>query len=254
MFELKDKVAIVTGGARGIGKGICLILAKQGANIAIADLLEKEARETLGEIEKLGRKALFLKTDITVKAQVEETVKKVVDTFGGVDILVNCAGWDRMMPFTQSTPEFWEKVIGINFRGALNFTHVVLGYMIPKNYGKIINIGSDAGRVGSMGESVYSACKGAIMAFTKTIARETARYKITVNCICPGPTPTPLMEEMKAEGGFAAKVFQGMENIIPMRRMGGPEDIAYAVAFFVSDEANFITGQTLSVSGGLTMC
>src|SRR4030067_2915292 len=119
MFELKDKVAIVTGGARGIGKGICLVLAKQGANIAIADLLEKEARETLGEIEKLGRKALFLKTDITVKAQVEETVKKVVDTFGGVDILVNCAGWDKMMPFTQSTPEFWEQVIGSNFRGAV---------------------------------------------------------------------------------------------------------------------------------------
>lgn len=254
MFELKDKATIVTGGARGIGKGICTILAQQGANIVIADLLEKEALETVGEIEKLGRKALFLKTDITSKAQVDQTVQKVVDTFGKVDILVNCAGWDSMMPFIQSTPEFWEKVIGINYRGLLNFTHAALGHMIPKNYGKILNIASDAGRVGSMGESVYSGCKGATIAFTKTIARETARYKINVNCVCPGPTPTPLVDEMKAEGGIAAKVFQGMENIIPMRRMGGPEDIAYAVAFLVSDEANFITGQTLSVSGGLTMC
>ena len=251
---LSNRVAVITGGSRGIGKAIALAFVDHGSDIVIADVLEKESRETVGEIEKLGRKVLFLKTDITVKAQVDEAVQKVVDTFGKVDIMVNCAGWDSMMPFIQSTPEFWDKVIAINYKGVLNFTHAVLGHMIPKNYGKIINIGSDAGRVGSMGESVYSGCKGAVMAFTKTMARETARYKINVNCVCPGPTPTPLVEEMKAEGGIAQKVFQGMENIIPLKRMGGPEDIAYAVAFLVSDEANFITGQTLSVSGGLTMC
>jgi len=254
MFELTDKVAIVTGGARGIGKGICLALAKQGANIAIADILAKEGNETIAEIEKLGRKGLMVETDITVKDQVDQMVKKVVDTFGKIDILVNNAGWDKLEPFMESKPETWEKVIAINYKGVIFFTHAVLEQMIPNNYGKIINISSDAGRVGSMGEAVYSGCKGAIIAFTKTIAREMARHKINVNCICPGPTPTPLVEEMKAKGGFAEKVFAGMEKIIPLRRMGEPEDIAHAVVFLASDEANFITGQTLSVSGGLTMC
>ncbi|HID94610.1 MAG TPA: 3-oxoacyl-ACP reductase FabG [Candidatus Latescibacteria bacterium] len=254
MFELTDRVAIVTGGARGIGKGICLALAKQGANIAIADILVNEGNETIAEIEKLGRKGLMVETDITVKDQVDQMVKKVMDTFGKIDILVNNAGWDKMEPFMESKPETWEKVIAINYKGVIHFTHAVLEQMIPKSYGKIINISSDAGRVGSMGEAVYSGCKGAIIAFTKTIAREMARYKINVNCVCPGPTPTPLVEEMRAKGGFAEKVFAGMERIIPLRRMGEPEDIAHAVVFLASDEANFITGQTLSVSGGLTMC
>lgn len=254
MFELTDRVAIVTGGARGIGKGICLALAKQGANIAIADILVNEGNETIAEIEKLGRKGLMVETDITVKDQVDQMVKKVMDTFGKIDILVNNAGWDKMEPFMESKPETWEKVIAINYKGVIHFTHAVLEQMIPKSYGKIINISSDAGRVGSMGEAVYSGCKGAIIAFTKTIAREMARYKINVNCVCPGPTPTPLVEEMRAKGGFAEKVFAGMERIIPFRRMGEPEDIAHAVVFLASDEANFITGQTLSVSGGLTMC
>ena len=253
MFELTDKVAIVTGGARGIGKGISTILAKQGAKVAIADLLEEEAKKTVEEIEKNGGKAIAVKTDVTNLEQVKDMVAKVKETFGPVDILVNNAGWDRIIPFEKTTPDFWEKVISINYKGVLNCVYAVIPDMIKRNSGRIISISSDAARVGSMGEAVYSGTKGAIISFSKTMARELARNKITVNVICPGLTHTPLVEEMEEESEFAKKVFSGMERIIPLRRLGTPEDIAYAVVFFASDEANFITGQTLSVSGGLTM-
>jgi len=254
MFDLTGKVAIVTGGARGIGKGITLTLAKQGADVVIVDLLSDEAEATASEVEKLGRKALAIKCDISKKEEVDQTAKQVLDTFGKIDILVNNAAWERIMFFVETTPDFWDKIIDINYKGILNWTRAVIDHMMERNYGRIINIGSDAGRVGSMGEAVYSGTKGAVIAFGKTMARELARNKITINCVCPGPTLTPLTQGMmQEEGSLTAKVMPSMEKIIPLRRLGTPEDIAAAVAFLASDEAEFITGQTLSVTGGLNM-
>ena len=253
MFELTDKVAIVTGGARGIGRGICEALARQGAKIAISDLLLDEAVAVAADIENAGGRALAVKTDITDLASVQAMVAAVKETFGPVDILVNNAGWDRMKPFMKTTPDFWSRVIDINFKGVLNTTYAVAEDMIHRNAGKIINIASDAARVGSTGEAVYAGAKGAVISSSKTMARELARNKINVNVICPGPTPTPLLDDMKAEDAFAEKVLSGMDKIIPLKRMGTADDIAATVVFFASEEANFITGQVLSVSGGLTM-
>lgn len=252
-MNLKDKVAIVTGSAGGIGRGIALKFGSLGANVVVADLKIEGARETVSLLEKGGAKALPLGTDITDRAQVQEMVKATLDTFGKLDILVNNAGWDIIEPFTQNTPELWEKVMAINLKGPIFCIRAVLDHMIGRKYGKIVNISSDAGRVGSSGEAVYSACKGGIIAFTKTIAREMARYQINVNCVCPGPTDTPLLAEM-TKGETGAKIITAMTNAVPFRRLAKPEDIAGAVAFLASDDAGFITGQTLSVSGGLTMC
>jgi len=253
MFELTDKIAIVTGGARGIGRGISMILAKQGARVAIADLRKSEADRTVSDIKKEGGEAIAVEVDITLLDQVKTMVPTVQEAYGRVDILVNNAGWDKMLPFVQTTPDLWEKIIAINYKGTLNCVYAVLEDMMSRNSGKIISIASDAGRVGSSGESVYSGTKGAIISFSKTMARELARKKINVNVVCPGPTETPLVEEMKQESEFNKKIFAGMSKIIPLRRLGTPEDIGYAVAFLASQEANFITGQVLSVSGGLTM-
>ncbi len=188
--------------------------------------------------------------DITDNQSVKQAVKEVEDRFGRVDILVNNAGWDRAMPFIQLPEELWDRVIAINLRGPITVTRAVLDGMISRNSGKIVNIASDAGRVGSSGESVYSACKGGIIAFTKTLARELIRYNILVNCICPGPTDTPFIDGIREEN---PKLVEALKNAIPMRRLGKPEEVAVAVAFLASDEASYITGQTLSVSGGLTM-
>ncbi len=253
MFKLTDKVAVVTGGARGIGKAISSILAVQGARVAIADLLEEDAQKTAEEIQAAGGRAVAVRTDITDLASVQAMAEKVKQDFGTIDILVNNAGWDRMKPFVKTTPEFWDKVIDINYKGVLNTTFAAAGEMMARGSGRIINIASDAARVGSTGESVYAGAKGAVISFSKTMARELARNQITVNVICPGPTPTPLLDDMKAEDALADKILSGMDRIIPLKRMGTPQDIAHAVVFFASDEASFITGQVLSVSGGLTM-
>lgn len=252
-MNLQDKVAIVTGSAGGIGRGIALKFGSLGASVVVADLKIEGARETVSLLTKGGAKGLALGTDITDRAQVQDMVKTALDTFGKLDILVNNAGWDVIEPFTQNTPELWEKVMAINLKGPIFCIRAVLDHMIGRKYGKIVNISSDAGRVGSSGEAVYSACKGGIIAFTKTIAREMARYQINVNCVCPGPTDTPLLTEM-TRGETGAKIIDAMTKAVPFRRLAKPEDIAGAVAFLASDEAGFITGQTLSVSGGLTMC
>jgi 2-hydroxycyclohexanecarboxyl-CoA dehydrogenase len=252
-MDLKDKVAIVTGAAGGIGRAIALKLGELGAKIAVADLKSDEGQETVSLLEKRGANGLFMKTDITDLAQVEGLVKSAISKFGKVDILVNNAGWDRIEPFLKNTSDFWDKVININLKGPIHCTRAVLDHMVERKSGKIINISSDAGRVGSSGEAVYSACKGGIIAFTKTIAREMARYSINVNCVCPGATDTPLLAEM-TKGETGAKIIDAMVKVVPFRRLGKPEDITGAVAFLASDEAAFITGQTLSVSGGLTMC
>jgi 2-hydroxycyclohexanecarboxyl-CoA dehydrogenase len=252
-MDLKDKVAIVTGSGGGIGRGIALKFGSLGARVVAADIKLAGAKETVSLLEKTGGRGLALGTDITDRVRVQEMVKATLDTFGKLDILVNNAGWDIIEPFTKNTPELWEKVIAINLKGPIFCIRAVLDHMIERKYGKIVNIGSDAGRVGSSGEAVYSACKGGIIAFTKTIAREMARYQINVNCVCPGPTDTPLLAEL-TQGETGAKIIEAMTKAVPFRRLAKPEDISGAVAFLASDEAGFITGQTLSVSGGLSMC
>ncbi len=252
-MDLKDKVAIVTGSSGGIGRGIALKFGSLGAQVVVADLKIDGAKETASLLERTGIPGLALGVDITDRLQVQEMVRMTLERFGRVDVLVNNAGWDIIQPFVRNEPEFWDKVIAVNLKGPIYCTRAVLDPMMARKYGKIINIGSDAGRVGSTGEAVYSACKGGMIAFTKTVAREMARYQLNINCVCPGPTETPLLEEM-TRGEAGAKVIEAMKRAVPFRRLGKPEDVAGAVAFLASDEASFITGQTLSVSGGLTMC
>jgi 2-hydroxycyclohexanecarboxyl-CoA dehydrogenase len=247
MGRLDGKVAIVTGAGRGIGRGIAEKLAAEGAKVAAADVNEQTARETA---QALDGEAIGLRADVTSRESVAAMVSAVVERFGRIDALVNNAGWDKVGPFLQSNETDWEKVIAINLYGTLNCCKAVLPVMVNQGYGKVVNISSDAGRVGSSGEAVYSAAKGGIIAFTKTLAREMARYRINVNCVCPGPADTPLFAEL---GEDNPKLREALEKAIPFRRLARPQDIANAVAFLVSDEAEYITGQTLSVSGGLTM-
>ena len=251
-MRIKDKVALVTGGSRGIGRAICLRLAEEGAKVAIADILEDEARKTAGDILATGGQAQVVKTDVTQLDQVHACVRQVTDTWGAIDVLVNNAGWDKIEPFLHSEPETWDKVIAINLRGPINFCHTVAAQMAERGQGKIISISSDAGRVGSTGEAVYSACKAGIIGFSKTLARELARSQVNVNVVCPGPTDTALLQQVSA-GEKGAKIINAMTRAVPFRRLGQPEEIANAVAFFASPDADFVTGQVLSVSGGLTM-
>jgi 2-hydroxycyclohexanecarboxyl-CoA dehydrogenase len=249
-MKMKDKVAIVTGAGQGIGRAIALELAGEGAKVCVADLNVETAKKTAAEIKAMGREAIDVKVDITDLAQCEKMVKETVAAFGCVDVLVNNAGWDKIEPFMSSEPPTWDKVIAINLRGPINCFKAVLPAMIERKYGRIVSIASDAGRVGSSGEAVYSGAKGGVIAFSKTVAREVSRSGITVNCVAPGPTDTPLFAA--AMGGNEGLV-EGLKKAIPLRRLAQPEDIAAAVAFFASDKASYITGQVLSVSGGLNM-
>jgi 2-hydroxycyclohexanecarboxyl-CoA dehydrogenase len=250
MRRFDRKIAIVTGGAQGIGAGIARRLADEGAMVAILDIQLEKATGVAKAIESKGGKAIALKMDIADNDDVKRAVKEVEGKFGRLDILVNNAGWDKVAPFIELPEEVWDKIIAINLRGPIAVTRAVLDGMVSRNYGKIVNIASDAGRVGSSGESVYSACKGGIIAFTKTLARELVRYNINVNVVCPGPSDTPMLAEMGKEN---PQIIEAVTRAIPMRRLAQPGDIAAAVAFLASDEASYITGQTLSVSGGLTM-
>jgi 2-hydroxycyclohexanecarboxyl-CoA dehydrogenase len=248
------KCAIVTGGGRGIGRAIALDLARHGVRVAVLDILPENAREVQQEIELLGGEALALRVDLTAYGEVQAAIGEVLTRFGQIDILVNNAGWDKLEPFLESEESTWEKVISINFKAILYTCKAVLPHMVARGSGKVINIASDAGRVGSMGEAVYSGTKGAIIAFSKSLAREMARNHITVNVICPGLTETPLLQGIRDQSEKAHKVIDAVTRAIPLGRVGIPEDIANAVGFLSSHEADFITGQTLSVSGGLTMC
>ena len=252
MKRLQDRVVLVTGGSRGIGRAISLRLAEEGAKVAIADILEKDAAQVVADITKNGGQAMAIMTDVANLDQVRACVQKITEAWGQIDVLVNNAGWDKLEPFVDSKPETWDKVIAINLKGPINFCHAVIPHMLARKAGKIISISSDAGRVGSTGEAVYSACKAGIIGFSKTLARELARAKINVNVVCPGPTETPLLKGITG-GEAGAKVIDAMTRAVPFRRLGQPEEIAAAVAFFASPDADFVTGQVLSVSGGLTM-
>ena len=247
MRGLYGKVVVVTGAGRGMGKAIAERLAAEGARVAVTDV---DGDAALATAKGLDGAAGF-RLDITDAAEVSARIGEITTALGPIDALVNNAGWDRLAPFLETDEDLWERIIDINLRGPIRITKAVLPQMVERRSGRIVNISSDAGRVGSTGEAVYSACKAGIIGFGKTVAREMARYGITVNAICPGPTATPLLESMVGEGND--KLIDSLKRGIPMRRLGVPEDIAGAVAFVVSDDAGFITGQTLSVSGGLTM-
>jgi 2-hydroxycyclohexanecarboxyl-CoA dehydrogenase len=247
MGNLDDKLAIVTGAGRGIGRAIAEKLAAEGATVAVTDLDDSSARETA---DAIGGGAIALQVDVTDRPGVEAMARSVHEQFGRIDVLVNNAGWDKAVPFLDSDPADWDRVIQINLYGVFNTCRAVLPFMVGQGSGAVVNIGSDAGRVGSSGEAVYSAAKGGVIAFTKSLARELARNQIRVNCICPGPTDTPLFASV---GGDDPRLREALIKAIPFRRLAEPSDLANAVAFYASDEASFITGQTVSVSGGLTM-
>jgi 2-hydroxycyclohexanecarboxyl-CoA dehydrogenase len=249
--RLKDKVAIVTGAASGIGRAIALAMGREGARVAALDLNGDGAAAVAREIGAAGGEAQAWSLDVADAGRVAAVVGDVVSRWSTVHVLVNCAGWDKPIPFVETTPDFWDKILAINLKGPIACTHAVLPPMIAQGYGKIVSIASDAGRVGSTGEAVYSAAKGGLIAFTKTIARETARHRINVNCVCPGPSDTPLFQ--KEFAGPSPKLAESLKRVIPWGRLGVPDDIAPAVVFLASDDAGYITGQTLSVSGGLTM-
>ena len=241
-----DRVALVTGAAQGIGRAIATALAEDGRRVIVGDLRTDAAGEAAAAI---GGLAVAL--DVTDSASVAAAVERAEAELGPIEVLVNNAGWDELKPFLDTDEAFWDRVIDVNFKGALRTTRALLPGMIERGFGRIVNIGSDAGRVGSSLESVYSGAKGGVIAFTKTIAREAARAGVTANVVCPGPTRTPLLEGMAEQGG--EKLVTSLERAVPMRRLGEPEDIAAAVTFLASERAGYITGQTLSVSGGLTM-
>jgi 2-hydroxycyclohexanecarboxyl-CoA dehydrogenase len=245
---------MVTGGAQGIGKGIATALAAQGFRVAIADVNAETAGQAAKEITASGGTAIAVQVDVTDTDSVRTGVGQVAAELGPVEVGVNNAGWEDFMPFVETTEEFWDKILDIDFKGALRVVQAVVPGMIERGFGRVINIGSDAGRVGSSLEAVYSGAKGGIISFTKTLAREVATNGITANAVCPGPTDTPALRTFaNGAGDDADKVIKGMTRAVPMKRLGTPEDIGPAVAFFASDGAGFVTGQTLSVSGGLTM-
>jgi 2-hydroxycyclohexanecarboxyl-CoA dehydrogenase len=252
MQALSGKTAFVTGAGSGIGRAIARRLANDGARIAVADINLQGAQHTEQLVRSDGGEALAVPVDITNFDAVQAAARRTRETLGPICILVNNAGWDRVEPFIQNSPDLWDRVITINLKGPIHCCRAVLDDMIAAGSGKIISISSDAARVGSTGEAVYAACKGGIIAFSKTLARELARHRINVNVVCPGPTDTPLLHEVTG-GEQGAKIIDAMQRAIPFRRLGTPEEVAAAVAFFASPDADFITGQVLSVSGGLTM-
>ena len=253
MSSLRDKVIVVTGGGGGIGGATCRRFGAAGANVAVFDLNLEAAQKVASAITTAGGTAQAFACDIVDYAAVQRTVAAAETAFGPVDVLVNNAGWDVFRPFLKTTPDEWQKLIAINLTGALNMHHVVLPGMVTRHRGRVINIASDAARVGSSGEAVYAACKAGLLGLSKTLAREHAHHGISINVVCPGPTDTALFAEYRKGAANPEKLDEAFRRAVPMGRIGTVEDLPGAILFFASDDAAYITGQVLSVSGGLTM-
>lgn len=252
-MRLQGKTAIITGSGRGIGRAAALLFAKEGAKVGVVDVREEEGNSVVSEIKAGGGEAVFVKTDLTKLDQVQSMVDQVIQKFNKVDILITNAGWDEIKFFMDQTPADWEPMINLNLKHHIYCCKAVLPYMIEQKYGKIVMCSSDAARGGNPGESVYSACKGGVISLTKTLGREMGRHNITVNCVAPGITDTPLAEEMSAKLPAADKIREAVRKQTPLGRTAKPEEVAYAYLFFASDESSFITGQVVSVNGGLGM-
>ena len=246
-MKLDGKTAVVTGAASGIGRATAEAFAAAGARVVLGDVNEQGGEAAAAAIRARGATANFLRLDVTDPAAVESFRAAALALHGSVEILASVAGWGRTEPFVQNTPEFWRKLIDLNLLGTIAVTRAFVEPMMQRQAGKIVTVASDAGRVGSLGETVYSGAKGGVIAFSKGLAREMARYNVTVNCVCPGPTDTPLM------AAVPDKIKDAFARVTPMRRLARPSEIADAILFFASPRSNFVTGQVLSVSGGLTM-
>lgn len=245
-MRLDGKTALITGGASGIGRATVLEFARSGARVICADINEARAAEVTKEAADANLAVSAVAVDLADPKSTRRCAADVIARYGRVDLLVNAAGWNDIQPFTDNAPDYMDRVIAINLGGPVHLTQALLPPMIEAKKGKIVNISSDAGRVGSGGETVYAAAKGGVIAFTKSLAREVARYGINVNCVCPGPTDTPMLATRPE------KLREAFIKAIPFRRFAKPEEIADAVLFFASPRSDYITGQVLSVSGGLT--
>jgi 2-hydroxycyclohexanecarboxyl-CoA dehydrogenase len=246
-MSFDNKIALVTGGASGIGRATVTELARQGAHVVVADIDAAKGEATAQALRDAGGRAQFIRLDVTDKASVAAVRDEILATHGRLDVLANVAGWGHIQPFVDNDDSFIAKVMALNLLGPIELLRAFLPSMIEAKGGRIVNVASDAGRVGSLGESVYSAAKGGLIALSKSLAREGARHGITVNCVCPGPTETPLLRSEPE------KFLDAFLKVIPMRRFGQPEEVAEAIVFLASDRASYVTGQVLSVNGGITM-
>jgi 2-hydroxycyclohexanecarboxyl-CoA dehydrogenase len=245
-MNFNDKVAVVTGGASGINQAAAEKLAAGGATVCIGDIAAEKGEAVAAAVRSKGQKAEFLPLDLMNSDSIKKFAAAALDRFGKVDILINGAGWSKNIPFVKTDDAFWDKILTVNLVGPMRLTKLLLPKMFEANWGRIVNVSSDAGRVGSLGETVYSAAKAGLIGFTKSLAREGVRFNVTVNCVCPGPTDTPLLAEVDQ------KYRDAFIKAIPMHRFGKPAEVAEALVFFASPDASYITGQVLSVSGGLT--
>ncbi|MHA1109203.1 MAG: SDR family NAD(P)-dependent oxidoreductase [Alphaproteobacteria bacterium] len=246
-MRLNDKIAIVTGAASGIGQSTARAFAAAGGTLYLGDINEEGGEKTASDIRDSGGSATFVRLDVTDDSSMADLATRIESEAGRVDVLANVAGWGRTEPFVDNDQDLWDRMVGLNFYGPIKMCKTFVPGMFERKYGRIVNVASDAGRVGSLGEAVYSGTKGGVMAFTKGLAREGARHQVTVNCVCPGPTDTPLMAPVPE------KITEAFIRATPLRRLAKPEEVADAILFFASDRASFCTGQVLSVSGGLTM-
>ncbi|MBL0283921.1 MAG: 2-hydroxycyclohexanecarboxyl-CoA dehydrogenase [Zoogloea sp.] len=253
MRGLKDKVVLVTGGAGGIGAATCRRFGEEGAIVAVFDINQDAAAAIVTEIRAKGGSAAAFGVDLTSQESVVAAVTAAEAQLGPTDILVNNAGWDHAAPFLKTDKALWDKIVAVNLYGPLYMHHAVLAGMSERGRGRVVNVASDAARVGSSGEAVYAFCKGGLVSYSKTMARELARKQINVNVVCPGPTDTALFRDFAGEGEQAEKLRQALASAIPFGRLGQPGDLPGAILFLASDDAAFITGQVISVSGGLTM-